>query len=185
MLFILNPFDLILTPINYHYAGAVFLLCGVTDWLDGYIARNYKQISRFGAFFDPFADKLVIISSLVLILYEQPGDKLLAVAILIVILREFCISGLRENMSEIGMSKVVAVSFVGKLKTTIQFISIFLMVIGLDKFILDGFGLSWFVIGDFGIVFSVGYYLFIFSLIFTLVSMVLYLKKALPYIFSS
>lgn len=108
-------------------AALIFALAGITDWLDGYLARRLGQTSRFGAFLDPVADKLMVATALVL-LVDQVGGVLLTLAAAVIIGREITISALREWMAQIGQSGVVAVSWVGKLKTTAQMGSIFLLL---------------------------------------------------------
>ncbi len=106
-------------------AALVFLLAGITDWLDGYLARLWKQTSEFGAFLDPVADKLMVAAALVVLVQLGRVDALIA---LIIIGREITISALREWMASIGARGKVAVSKLGKLKTTIQMIAIELLL---------------------------------------------------------
>jgi len=107
--------------------AAVFGLAAVTDWLDGYFARRLKQQSVFGAFLDPVADKLMVATALVL-LVEANHDLFFTIPVAIIIGREIAISALREWMSEIGERATVAVSIIGKLKTTAQMIAILLLL---------------------------------------------------------
>src|SRR3954468_10717426 len=95
-------------------AGLLFALAGITDWLDGYLARKLGQTSAFGAFLDPVADKLIVCAALLLLLELHRVD---AVVALIIIGREIAISALREGMAQIGASRSVAVNWAGKLKT--------------------------------------------------------------------
>jgi CDP-diacylglycerol--glycerol-3-phosphate 3-phosphatidyltransferase len=108
-------------------SAGIFALAGITDWLDGYLARKLGQTSRFGAFLDPVADKLMVAAALVL-LVDQMGGVLLAAAAIVIIGREIAISALREWMAEIGQRGRVAVSNLGKLKTTAQMVAIFLLL---------------------------------------------------------
>ena len=108
-------------------AGVLFALAGITDYLDGYLARRLGQTSRFGAFLDPVADKLIVATALVLIVQNDPRIHLAIVAA-IIIGREITVSALREWMSEIGASTKVAVSFVVKWKTTVQIFGISMML---------------------------------------------------------
>ncbi len=107
-----------------------FLLAAVTDWADGYLARRLNQSSAFGAFLDPVADKLMIAAALILLvadthIHAQVIDpRLLAVVVLIIIGREIAISALREWMAEVGQRARVAVSMLGKFKTTGQMLAI-------------------------------------------------------------
>lgn len=105
------------------WATAVFVVAALTDWLDGYLARRWNQTSPFGAFIDPVADKLIVTVVLVLILYKTPVWYLV-LPVIIIIGREITVSSLREWMSELGQRNVVKVSYMGKLKTTFQMVSI-------------------------------------------------------------
>ena len=106
-------------------ATAMFLLAAVTDWLDGWLARRLNQMSAFGAFLDPVADKLMVAAALIVLV---DLDRAGIAASLIIIGREIAISALREWMARIGQSKEVAVAFIGKLKTTAQMIAISLLL---------------------------------------------------------
>ncbi len=103
------------------FAALLFIVGSITDWLDGYLARKLDQGSPFGAFLDPVADKLFVTSILVLLLAEYP---ILLVPAMLIIIREITISALREWMATRGLRDVVAVAWVGKLKTTLQMIAL-------------------------------------------------------------
>ena len=106
----------------------LFALAAVTDWLDGYLARRMKQTTPFGAFLDPVADKLIVVSALiVLITYHH--NAWLTIPSLIIVGREIVISALREWMAEMNDSVAIAVSYLGKVKTTLQMIAITLLLI--------------------------------------------------------
>jgi cardiolipin synthase (CMP-forming) len=100
---------------------AIFIIAAVTDWFDGFLARRWNETSAFGAFLDPVADKLMVAGAL-LVLVQL--DRVNAVIAFIIIGREITISALREWMAQIGASKSVAVSSLGKIKTTAQMIAI-------------------------------------------------------------
>lgn len=103
----------------------IFVLAAVTDIADGAIARRTGQISRFGAFLDPVADKIMVSTALVLLVQRQETYQVIfAIASAIIIGREITISALREWMSEIGERSLVRVSWVGKLKTIFQMTAI-------------------------------------------------------------
>jgi CDP-diacylglycerol--glycerol-3-phosphate 3-phosphatidyltransferase len=103
----------------------VFVSAAVTDIADGAIARRTGQTSRFGAFLDPVADKIMVSTALVLLVQRQEAyQALFAVAAAIIIGREITISALREWMSEIGERALVNVSWVGKMKTAFQMTAI-------------------------------------------------------------
>lgn len=107
------------------YATLIFVTAAITDWFDGWLARKLEQTSAFGAFLDPVADKLMVAAALVLLVKLERADAILA---FIIIGREITISALREWMAKIGAAKSVAVSFVGKLKTAAQMLSITLLL---------------------------------------------------------
>ncbi len=112
-------------PQNWSYfaTAAVFAFAGFTDWLDGYLARKLNQSTPFGAFLDPVADKLMVAIALVL-LTERYHVLWFSAPAVVIIGREIVISALREWMAEVGHRTNVAVSFLGKIKTTLQMIAI-------------------------------------------------------------
>ncbi|TCP97834.1 CDP-diacylglycerol--glycerol-3-phosphate 3-phosphatidyltransferase [Cricetibacter osteomyelitidis] len=101
----------------------IFFIASVTDWLDGYLARKWKQTTRFGAFLDPVADKVMVSAALVLIV-EYQHSFWVTIPAIIMISREIIISALREWMAEIGSRSSVAVSWMGKVKTTAQMLAL-------------------------------------------------------------
>lgn len=107
--------------------AAIFCLAGITDWLDGYLARKLNQTSRFGAFLDPVADKLIVAVALVLIVGEF-GSAWISIPAAIIVSREITISALREWMAEVGKQANVSVNFIGKCKTFIQIIAIVVLL---------------------------------------------------------
>lgn len=111
-----------LSPFDKGIAStAVFIVAAMTDWFDGFLARRWNQTSAFGAFLDPVADKLMVAGAL-LVLVEF--SRVNAVIAFIIIGREITISALREWMAHLGASKSVAVSSLGKIKTTAQMVAI-------------------------------------------------------------
>ena len=145
-------------------ATIVFVIAAVTDWLDGYLARRLNQMSAFGAFLDPVADKLIVAGALLALLHLKRVDMMVA---LIIIGREIAISALREWMAKVGQATSVAVAFIGKLKTTFQMIAIPLLLY--DAPIL-GVDVAWY-----------GTLLIIVAAVLTVVSMLYYMRKALPH----
>ena len=107
--------------------SALFGLAALTDWLDGYLARRLGLTSAFGAFLDPVADKLMVAAALVLLVQAIP-TPLMAVAAAVIIGREIAISALREWMAQLGKHARVAVSTVGKIKTTAQMVAVLLLL---------------------------------------------------------
>ncbi len=111
-----------LSPFDQGVASTVvFIVAAVTDWFDGFLARRWNQTSAFGAFLDPVADKLMVAGAL-LVLVQL--DRVNALVAFVIIGREIAISALREWMAQIGASKSVAVSSLGKIKTTAQMMAI-------------------------------------------------------------
>jgi cardiolipin synthase (CMP-forming) len=102
-------------------ATVLFVLAAITDWFDGYLARALGQTSAFGAFLDPVADKLMVAAALIVLVQLDRVDAVIA---FVIIGREIAISALREWMAKIGAARSVAVSFVGKVKTTAQMTAI-------------------------------------------------------------
>ena len=145
-------------------ATGVFIFAAITDWLDGYLARKLNQMSAFGAFFDPVADKLVVVGALIVLLHLNRVDMVVA---LIIIGREIAISALREWMARVGQAKSVAVAFIGKLKTVLQMVAIPLLLFGDELFgVVDCHAL--------------GTVLIYVAALLTVVSMLYYLRRALP-----
>lgn len=108
-------------------SAILFLLAGVTDWLDGYLARRWSQISAFGAFLDPVADKLMVAAALVMLVGEN-GSLWLAIPAIVIVGREIAVSALREFMAEMGQRGIVAVSYMAKVKTTCQIVALLLLL---------------------------------------------------------
>lgn len=116
-------------PVSWSHiaATAIFSLAAITDWFDGYLARRLRQTSAFGAFLDPVADKLMVAVALVLIVQSEPSVWL-AIPAAIIIGREITVSALREWMAEVGKSSKVAVSQLGKIKTTAQMTALIVLI---------------------------------------------------------
>jgi len=145
-------------------ATGVFIFAAITDWLDGYLARKLNQMSAFGAFLDPVADKLVVIGALIVLLYLNRVEMAVA---LIIIGREIAISALREWMARVGQAKSVAVAFIGKLKTVLQMVAVPLLLFE-DRL--------------FGVIdcYALGTVLINVAAVLTVISMLYYLRRALP-----
>ena len=143
-------------------ATALFIAAAITDWLDGYLARRLNQTSAFGAFLDPVADKLMIAAALIVLVWLQRADAIIAV---VIIGREIAVSAMREWMAKIGQSKSVAVNFLGKIKTISQMIAVPLLLYHERIGVLSPQ--------------RVGTWLIYVAAILTLVSMFYYLKLAL------
>lgn len=112
-------------PVKYsaEIATFIFFIAGVTDWFDGYLARKWNQTTRLGAFLDPVADKVLVASALVCVV-EYYHTWWITIPAGIMIGREIIISALREWMAELGERANVAVSWIGKVKTTAQLLAL-------------------------------------------------------------
>ncbi|MEJ2317230.1 MAG: CDP-diacylglycerol--glycerol-3-phosphate 3-phosphatidyltransferase [Gammaproteobacteria bacterium] len=146
-------------------SAIVFLVAAVTDWFDGYLARRLGQTSQFGAFLDPVADKLMVTTALVLLVFADPRIWI-AIAAVIIVGREITISSLREWMAELGERATVAVSMVGKIKTAAQMAAITLLLWKADLLGLP--------------VYEIGLALLFIAAALTLWSMFVYLRAAWP-----
>ena len=145
-------------------AALLFGLACITDWLDGYLARKLNQTSKLGAFLDPIADKLIVVTVLVMIA-DEFGKLSILIPALIIIGREIAVSGLREWMSELGYRGSVSVSILGKVKTTAQMISLFLLLYRYPIFGLPTF--------------EIGVWLLYLAAALTLWSMLVYFRRAI------
>ena len=110
---------------NQYYAAGIFVIASLTDFFDGYLARKYNQVTTFGKFMDPLADKLLVCAALICFLAD-PQTNMPAWVVIIIISREFIISGFRLVAAEKGVT--IAASYWGKVKTFVQMaMSIFLV----------------------------------------------------------
>ena len=146
-------------------ATCIFVVAAITDWFDGWLARRLEQTSAFGAFLDPVADKLMVAAALIVLVQLDRVDAIIAI---IIIGREIAISALREWMAKIGAARSIAVSFVGKIKTTAQMIAVPML---LYRGALLGINMLW-----------LGTLLIDVAAVLTLWSMAYYLKKVWPII---
>jgi CDP-diacylglycerol--glycerol-3-phosphate 3-phosphatidyltransferase/cardiolipin synthase len=156
-------------PIPYarQIATVLYAAACITDWFDGWLARRWGQTSKFGAFLDPVADKLLVAVCLVMLLHaETHANPLFSLLVAIIIGREITISALREWMAELGSRANVAVSWIGKLKTAFQMTAIGMMI-----WEIPTFGLPWF---------DMGFALLFVAAALTIWSMIIYLKAAWP-----
>jgi len=144
--------------------GLIFCIAGFTDWLDGNLARRWGLTSNFGAFLDPVADKLLVVTSLILILSYDP-TLLIIMCTLIIIAREITVSALREWMASQGLRDAVKVNWLGKLKTIFQMGSLFALLYRDPFFILK---LP---------TYQIGYYSLVIAATVALISMIVYLRE--------
>ena len=147
-------------------AGLVFAAAAITDTLDGYLARRLGQTTSLGAFLDPVADKLIVAVALVLIVSRDPHPVMVLAAV-IIIGREIAVSALREWMAELGHRTKVAVSALGKYKTIVQMVGVSLLLYRHDLLGLP--------------MYALGKWLTVVAAVLTLVSMLMYLRAAQPY----
>jgi len=150
---------------GHKLAAFLFIIAAITDWFDGFLARNLNQTTRFGAFLDPVADKLMIAIVLVLLVGEL-GTAFVAIPAAIIVGREIVISSLREWMSEIGKHASVAVSIMGKIKTCMQMLAVTLLL--------------WYWPGSGTLILLSGIILLYLAAAMTLWSMYIYLKISWP-----
>ena len=142
----------------------IFSLAAITDWADGYVARKYNQSTPFGAFLDPVADKLMVAIALLLLVTLHYESAWFVVAAAVIVGREIVISALREWMAEVGQRASVAVSSIGKIKTTLQMTAIIVLLTNIPLLI------------------PIGFVALAGAAILTLWSMILYLRAAWPFL---
>jgi CDP-diacylglycerol--glycerol-3-phosphate 3-phosphatidyltransferase len=147
-------------------AAIIFGIAAVTDILDGWVARRFGQMSKFGEFLDPVADKLMVAIVLVMLVQDNPSWWVDIIA-MIIIGREITISALREWMATIGERANVKVAMAGKIKTVLQMFGIGFMVYE-NPFM----GLN---------IYGIGFLLLIAAAVMTIWSMFVYLRAAWPY----
>jgi CDP-diacylglycerol---glycerol-3-phosphate 3-phosphatidyltransferase len=154
-------------PVDWANLAAViiFILAGITDWLDGWVARRFGMTSTFGAFLDPVADKLMVGVALILIVQRHP-EIIIALSAAIIIGREITVSALREWMAALGEGARVKVSWTGKLKTILQMVAIGFLLYGQPLWIIP--------------VMEIGRWLLIAAAVLTIASMIVYLRSAWP-----
>lgn len=150
-----------------HFVSSlIFSVAAITDWADGYVARKYNQSTPFGAFLDPVADKLMVVIALLLLVSIHHDSVWFVVAAAVIVGREIVISALREWMAVVGQSANVAVSYIGKVKTTLQMTAIIALLM------------------DIKLLYPLGFIALAGAAALTLWSMVLYLRAAWPYLLS-
>ncbi len=145
--------------------AGVFIAASLTDWLDGHLARKLNQMSRFGAFLDPVADKLMVTTALILLVQSDP-TALVAIPAAIIVGREISISALREWMAEIGERAHVNVAMLGKVKTGFQMTAISMLFYQSDLL-----GIPIYLLGKIALVLAA---------LLTMWSMFVYLNAAWP-----
>lgn len=147
-------------------AAILFSIASLTDWLDGYLARKLNIGSDFGAFLDPVADKLLVVTILIMLVTIYP---LIFIATMIIISREILVSALREWMAAKGQRDTVAVAFSGKLKTTAQMLALIALLLASPAFPVA--------------VLQTGFVLIYLSAALSIYSMIHYFRNAWPVLF--
>ena len=129
---ILIPVFLVLMYLRFpghtYWAFGVFVLASLSDFADGYIARHYNQVSDFGKFMDPLADKLLVVAAMLLFVEQH---RMPAWALLLVVAREFAVTGLR--LIAVDNGRVIAAAKSGKVKTASTMVCICLMLFGIPQ----------------------------------------------------
>ena len=127
---ILIPVFLVLMYLRFpghtYWAFGVFVLASLSDFADGYIARHYNQVSDFGKFMDPLADKLLVVAAMLLFVEQH---RMPAWALLLVVAREFAVTGLR--LIAVDNGRVIAAAWSGKIKTASTMVCICLILFGI------------------------------------------------------
>ena len=152
-------------PWAHALGSALFALGAITDWLDGYLARRWSQVSAFGAFLDPVADKLMVAVALILIVEHHPY-AFVTIPAAVIIGREITISALREWMAGVGERTRVKVSSVGKFKTSVQMMALVLLL-----YCQPILGIA---------IWKLGLAMLYLAVLLTLWSMLVYLRAAWP-----
>lgn len=143
---------------NTYAPAIIFIVASLTDMLDGYLARKNNQITAFGKFIDPLADKILAITALILFVESK---ILPAVPVIIVIYREFAVSGFRLVAANKGIT--IAAGKTGKIKTALQFIGIAMILISMG--------------GNFNQLLNIGVITIYLSVVMTVVSFIVYIKE--------
>jgi len=143
--------------------AVIFFIAGISDWLDGYLARKLGQTTAFGAFLDPVADKLLVSTALILIV-SYDSNIWIVLSAIIIVGREIAVSALREWMAGLGLRNAVRVQFIGKVKTTFQMGALFALLYQFPLLKLPTY--------------QIGFYALLFAALLTLISMSIYLHSA-------
>jgi CDP-diacylglycerol--glycerol-3-phosphate 3-phosphatidyltransferase/cardiolipin synthase len=128
----------VMAAVMFFFSGAIadwtafgiFAFAGVTDFFDGYLARAWQQQSPLGKMLDPIADKLLIGTAILMLVFNKRIDGWAVWAALIILSREMLVSGLREFLAELNAHKAVRVSILAKWKTTVQILALGFLLVG-------------------------------------------------------
>jgi len=153
------------------WAGLAFMIAAITDWFDGYLARKLGSDSKLGAFLDPVADKLIVAAALIVVAAEYHDNIFVIISAILIMMREIGISALREWMAENNAREVVAVSYLGKIKTASQLAALTWLLYGGTLW-----GVNW---GE------LGFPMLYFAAALTVITWVQYMRAAMPEIIRS
>jgi CDP-diacylglycerol--glycerol-3-phosphate 3-phosphatidyltransferase len=160
-----SPTDFFNLPLNQLIFATLFIIASFTDLLDGYIARKYNQVTTFGKFLDPIADKVLVMVAFLYLMQIMP-DRVPLWAVMVVIVREFAVTGIRLLAVEKG--DVIAASPYGKIKTASTMLALTIMLFN-----------------DFGLPVLIGDIIFWIAIFFTVMSGMDYLLKNRKVVFQS
>jgi len=141
----------------------IFVLASFTDFLDGLLARLYKEESKLGELLDPIADKMLVIIMLALLITEN-NDIFFLIPVLIIISREFLVIAIRQRLAEVGNNNKLSVLFISKIKTTLQLLALFFLLFKESIFNIN--------------IYQIGVYLLQLASVLTLISFFYYVKKS-------
>ncbi len=166
---------------NWLIAGIIFIVAAITDYLDGAIARKYNIVTDFGKFMDPLADKVMVVSALIVLI---PTQIVHPVVVIIIIAREFAVNGIRM-LAASSDGNVIAANWWGKVKTVLQIVAVILafLVLHLDSVVISPLASSTYSFPMYyTVLVIVSYYLFWAVGIFTAISGIVYIKQNKQYI---
>ena len=123
----------------YLIGGSLFIIAAITDYLDGYLARSRNELSAFGRLLDPIADKLLVVSALMIIVANGLVDNISYIPVVVILCREILVSGLREFLSEVRVG--LPVTRLAKWKTGFQMTALSVLLMSPAKFfnVIEGF----------------------------------------------
>jgi CDP-diacylglycerol--glycerol-3-phosphate 3-phosphatidyltransferase len=119
---------------------ALYIVASVTDWLDGWVARRYDQVSDFGKFMDPIADKIFVVTILLMLIAVDRVNGLWVIPVIVILVREFMVSGMREFLGPRNIQ--LPVSRLAKWKTATQMMATGLLIMGPLSFYIHAAGLA-------------------------------------------
>lgn len=127
LLVVMIPFLYISAPWAAWFCFVLYVIGSITDWLDGWIAREYNQVSAFGTFLDPISDKIYVVTIMLLLVATDRIEGIAVLFVIVILVREFLVSGLREYLGPKGIS--VPVMDLAKWKTAAQMFATSFLII--------------------------------------------------------